>query len=101
MAPPEGPSDPNRSEGGGAGAKELSPDDFERLATIFRPSWKLDDAPFTAGDVEGAAGPAHPQDQNGTHPVAVAPAPIVLDEAPFTTTIVGTPAHRTIPPDAI
>jgi hypothetical protein len=100
MAHPKGPSGSKRGKAGSAPTKDLSADDFERLATIFRPSWKLDDAPFTAGGTSGVAGgPAHPQDQNGTYPIAAAP--IVLDEAPFTT-IVGTPAPpRTIPPDAI
>src|SRR5271166_642101 len=44
----------------------LTPDDFERLATAFRPSWELDEAPFTgagtlsAGDVRALQG-------GGTH----------------------------------
>jgi hypothetical protein len=33
----------------GPAASELSPDDLERLATEFRPSWELDDAPFASG----------------------------------------------------
>src|SRR5580658_2794339 len=99
MAHPKGPSGSKRGKAGGSASKDLSADDFERLATIFRPSWKLDDAPFTAVGAESApGGSAHPQDQNGAHPVAAAP--IVLDEAPFTT-IVGTPALRSIPLDAI
>ena len=31
----------------GPAASELSPEDLERLATEFRPSWELDEAPFT------------------------------------------------------
>ncbi len=82
MAYPEGPSDSNRGEGGGAGPKELSPDDFERLASIFRPSWKLDDAPFTAGasfskdEVQALQGSASPNGIHGTPIVVVEDAPI-------------------------
>jgi hypothetical protein len=99
MVSPKGPSGSKRGKAASATAKDLSADDFERLATIFRPSWKLDDAPFTSGGAASGAGAgAHPQDQNGSHPVAVAP--IVFDEAPFTT-IVGTPAPPSIPLDTI
>ena len=94
MASPEDPSD---SSGGSAAAKELTADDFERLSSIFRPSWKLDDAPFTAGatlsqeQVQALQG-KEPHRQagvatailNGAHPVAVAArAAAALDEAPF------------------
>jgi hypothetical protein len=41
-----GPLEGQRS---GPAASELSPDDLERLATEFRPSWELDDAPFASG----------------------------------------------------
>lgn len=100
MAHPKGSSGSKRGKGAGAATKELSADDFERLATIFRPSWKLDEAPFTAGNAaSAAAGTGHPQDQNGIHPVAVAP--IVLEDAPITA-VVRTPAPPpTIPLDSI
>jgi hypothetical protein len=82
MAHPEGPSDSNRGEGGGAGAKELSPEDFDRLASIFRPSWKLDDAPFTTGasfskdELQALQGAASPNGIHGTPIVVVEDAPI-------------------------
>jgi hypothetical protein len=83
MAHPEGPSDSRRGDGGGTTAKELTADDFERLATIFRPSWKLDDAPFTAGasfsqdQIRALQGSAS---ANGAH---VSPI-VVLEDAPIT-----------------
>src|SRR5580700_8785195 len=33
----------------------LTPDDLERLATAFRPSWELDEAPFTGAGTMSAA----------------------------------------------
>lgn len=94
MAYPEGPSDSRRGEGGGTAAKELTAEDFERLATIFRPSWKLDDAPFTAGasfsqdQVRALQGRAS---ANGAH---VSPI-VVLEDAPITA-----PARTRPPPSA-
>jgi hypothetical protein len=44
-------SGPETHHPGIPGSAEVSPDDLERLATEFRPSWELDEAPFT--------GPAH------------------------------------------
>jgi hypothetical protein len=95
MAHPEGPSDSNRSEGGGAGAKELSPDDFERLASIFRPSWKLDDAPVTAGasfskdEVQALQGRAS---SNGIHGTPI----VVVEDAPITAPARVSRPHSTI-----
>jgi hypothetical protein len=56
--PPKGPAPFEKAP--------LTPDDLERLATAFRPSWELDDAPFTgagslsAGDIRALQG-------GGTH----------------------------------
>jgi hypothetical protein len=47
MAYPNDPSSPAAGEHGAFANARLSPDDFERLANAFRPSWELDDAPFT------------------------------------------------------
>jgi hypothetical protein len=53
-SPPKGPAPFEKAP--------LSPDDLERLATAFRPSWELDDAPFTgagtlsAGDIRALQG---------------------------------------------
>jgi len=56
----------NPTKGPGFENVPPTPDDFERLAAAFRPSWELDNAPFTgagtlsAGDIRAlqAAGPA-------------------------------------------
>jgi hypothetical protein len=47
MAYPNDPSSPAPGEPGAFANARLSPDEFERLANAFRPSWELDDAPFT------------------------------------------------------
>src|SRR5258706_5254511 len=47
MAYPNDPSSPAPGEQGTFANAGLSPDDFERLAAAFRPSWELDEAPFT------------------------------------------------------
>jgi hypothetical protein len=47
MSHPSDLSDPSSKDPPGSGARELTADDFERLAAVFRPSWELDDAPFT------------------------------------------------------
>jgi hypothetical protein len=96
------PTDPPNHAGGPSGTlagSRLTPEDAERLAATFRPSWELDDAPFTGpaafsdadlqaarsygtqADVRGAV-----QALNGTH----APAPAtVLHEEPANTVILG------------
>src|SRR5271166_5224074 len=43
-----------------------TPDDLERLATAFRPSWELDDAPFTGAGVL-SAGDIRALQGGGTH----------------------------------
>src|SRR5580692_8537228 len=40
---------PLEGQTSGLAASELSLDDLERLATEFRPSWELDEAPFANG----------------------------------------------------
>ena len=35
---------------GGFEASGLSPDEAERLAAAFKPSWEFDEAPFTQGN---------------------------------------------------
>jgi hypothetical protein len=112
MAYPERPSDSNRDEGGEAAAKDLSAEDFERLATIFRPSWKLDDAPFTAGaalsqDEVQALQTSAPHHQvreaaapNGTH--SVASDPFALEQAAFAASAVSrSSAPPSIPLDTV
>lgn len=47
MSHPSDLSDPSSKDPPGSGARELTADDFERLAAVFRPSWELDEAPFS------------------------------------------------------
>jgi hypothetical protein len=44
------PGNPSKGPAG-FGTAPLTPEDFERLATAFRPSWELDEAPFTGAGV--------------------------------------------------
>jgi hypothetical protein len=111
MAYPEDPSD-SGAAAGGAAAKDLSPDDFERLATIFRPSWKLDEAPFTSGavfsesEVQALQGsePREPVREgtpasNGAHP-AVKPS-LALDAASFSAAPRSSAPPPSIPLDVV
>jgi hypothetical protein len=108
MASRERRSDTKKG-GAASSSKALSPDDFERLASIFRPSWKLDEAPITAGatfsqdevrSLQGGAPQQLPRvgalTLNGVHPAAA----LSLDQAPITA-LARTPAAPTIPADAV
>jgi hypothetical protein len=58
MAYPGDPSSPDIGAStmmGGHGASDLAADDLERVAASFRPSWELDDAPFTGPATFSAA----------------------------------------------
>jgi hypothetical protein len=46
---------------------KLTPDDFEQLAAAFRPSWELDDAPFTGAGAMSPADAHALQNGGGTH----------------------------------
>ena len=50
MASPDNPGSPTSSSGGA-----LSPEEAERLASSFRPSWELDEAPFTGAGTLSAS----------------------------------------------
>jgi hypothetical protein len=97
------PTDPPHPAGANASAfanARLTPEDAERLAATFRPSWELDDAPFTGpgalteadlhalkgggtqADVRGAV-----QALNGTH--APVPATVLQDEPTSSVIIAG------------
>lgn len=64
-------SSPDASHAELFGSSELSLEDLERLATTFRPSWELDEAPFagpatfSAADVRSLQG--DPQLREGLH----------------------------------
>jgi hypothetical protein len=64
-------SSPDASHAGLFGSSELSLEDLERLATTFRPSWELDEAPFagpatfSAAEVRSLQG--DPQLREGLH----------------------------------
>ncbi len=49
------PGDPVAKGPAGFEHAPLTPDDLEQLATAFRPSWELDDAPFTGAGTLSAA----------------------------------------------
>ncbi|MGH7435721.1 MAG: hypothetical protein ACRENE_08600 [Polyangiaceae bacterium] len=81
----------------GAGGAVLTPDDLERLATAFRPSWELDEAPFTG------AGSLSPADiralgGGGTHVDvrSAAFSPAHTSHAPAKPVIAEEPANKVI-----
>jgi hypothetical protein len=100
------PGNPSKGSAGFENAP-LTPDDYERLATAFRPSWELDEAPFTGAgalsptdiralqgggthaDVRAAAlgglGGVGGATGNGAHPP---PKPTVMVDEPSTKVIV-------------
>src|SRR3954454_11422276 len=47
MAYPGDPAGPVAKGDGSFAGGRLTPDDFDQLASAFRPSWEFDDAPFT------------------------------------------------------
>jgi hypothetical protein len=98
MSYPSDPPNPAGSNAPTSATARLSPEDFEQLAATFRPSWELDDAPFTAAGARAESGRQTPRSEgtqadvrgavhalNGTH----APAPAtVLNEAPESSVII-------------
>lgn len=90
--PPKGPA--------GFEKAPLTPDDFERLATAFRPSWELDDAPFTGAgtlstaDIRALQGGGTHADVRATAQQAVAnvshapPKPVITVDDPTTKVII-------------
>jgi hypothetical protein len=110
MAYPDSPNHTGMSPAALAGSR-LTPEDAEKLAATFRPSWELDDAPFagpaafadaelpalrgggTQADVRGAV-----QALNGTH----APAPAtVLENEPTSSVILGGGIDAEDPPTVV
>lgn len=89
----------------------LTPDDFERLATAFRPSWELDEAPFSGAgslspsDIRALQGGGTHADVRATALTAAhathAPAkPVVGAEEPASKVIVAPDSVRPPPPAA-
>jgi hypothetical protein len=99
LSDPPNPAGANDSGFSGFANARLTPEDADRLAATFRPSWAIDDAPFTGAgtltephfrplkaegtqaDVRGAV-----HALNGTH--APAPATVLLHEEPRSSVIV-------------
>jgi hypothetical protein len=86
----------------------LTPDDLERLATAFRPSWELDEAPFTgagslsAADVQALqAGGTHADVRAATQMASAAfpPAPAARIE-PVESMVIAAPVVAPPPPPA-
>jgi hypothetical protein len=67
MAYPGDLSNPVAKSSGAARTARLTPDDFEQLAAAFRPSWELDDAPFTGAGTMAPADLRALQSGGGTH----------------------------------
>src|ERR1700678_4438006 len=85
----------------------LTPDDLERLATAFRPSWELDEAPFTgagslsAADVQALqAGGTHADVRAATHIASSAfpPARTAARGEPAESMVVAEPVVAPPPP---
>jgi len=85
----------------------LTPDDLERLATAFRPSWELDEAPFTgagslsAADVQALqAGGTHADVRAATHIASSAfpPARTAASVQPAESMVVTEPVVAPPPP---
>jgi hypothetical protein len=55
MAYPGDLSNPARKSPGAVKSARLTPEDFEQLAAAFRPSWELDEAPFTGAGTMASA----------------------------------------------
>ncbi|HLK35528.1 MAG TPA: hypothetical protein VKU41_02165 [Polyangiaceae bacterium] len=109
MAYPSDPSSPAPGDKAAFANARLSADDFDRLAAAFRPSWELDDAPFTGpgsmspSEIQAVQGGgvradvrAMLQASNGTHAAqvpaglnATAPVPAA---PPMTTPVMARPA---------
>jgi hypothetical protein len=97
MSYPSDPPNPAGSSAPTSATARLSPEDFEQLAATFRPSWEVDDTPFTGAGARAESGRQAPRSEgtqadvrgavhalNGTH----APAPAtVLNEAPASSVI--------------
>ena len=79
MAYPGDPSGPAAKGPGAFASARLTADDFEHLAAAFRPSWELDEAPFTGSGTMSPADLQALQGGGGTHAdvraAVVAPAP--------------------------
>ncbi len=96
--PPKGPA--------GFEKAPLTPDDFERLATAFRPSWELDEAPFTGAgalstaDIRALQGGGTHADVRATAQQAVSngshapPKPAVAVDEPATKVIIDPAVRR-------
>jgi hypothetical protein len=93
MAYPGDPSGPTAKGAGSFVSGRLTTDDFEQLATAFRPSWEFDEAPFTGpgslspADLRALQGGgthadvrAATQAANGARPVPKAAAPPAVVE---------------------
>jgi hypothetical protein len=67
MAYPGDPSGPAAKGPGAFASARLTPEDFEHLAAAFRPSWELDEAPFTGNGAMSPADLQALQGVGGTH----------------------------------
>src|ERR1700733_7114119 len=67
MAYPGDFSNPVAKGLGGQQSTRLTTDDLEQLAAAFRPSWELDDAPFTGAGTMSPADVRALQSGGGTH----------------------------------
>jgi hypothetical protein len=107
MAYPSDSSDPTR-DGGGA-RDETSAEELERLAATFRPSWQLDDAPFTGGAsfsageiqaLEGAEARAQVRAaMDASNGARLPPKPVAFQQPPSTVIIETTPEARPVGPN--
>jgi hypothetical protein len=110
MSHPGEPSDSSAKEPA-VGATELSPEDFERLSASFRPSWQLDDAPFTGASslstsdiraLQGSDARAEvhalvQQAKNGSHAPAKASGVVEPSESVIVEPTPPVPASRPMP----
>jgi hypothetical protein len=101
------PGNPSKGPAGFEKAP-LSSEDFERLATSFRPSWELDEAPFTgagslsAADVRSLQGGGTRPEIRASVQAAIngsyAPAKPTLGQAEPSTKVIVEPAAAAAPP---
>jgi hypothetical protein len=110
MSYPGEPSDSSGKDLSAFASTELTADDFERLATSFRPSWQLDEAPFAgpssmtpseirtlqANEARAEVKALVQQSTNGSHPP---PKPTVSAEPNESVIVEGglPPAHAARP----
>jgi hypothetical protein len=111
MAYPGDPSGPTAKGAGSFVSGRLTTDDFEQLATAFRPSWEFDEAPFTgAGSLspadlralQGGGGThadvrAATQAANAARPVPKAVPPVAVEESIIVAPVAVEPVVQPVP----